>query len=253
MHSQSVSKYAGLNLLNIVPARALFRFYMAVILTGLISAAPVSAGPVNIPGIGGAAYDFKISSKKEARKDTVIMQKHDYSCGSAAVATLLTYHYDTPTPEAKVYEEMFKTGDQEKIKTEGFSLLDMKRYLDAHGFNGGGFRMNLDQFAKIGVPGITMIDTKGYKHFVVVKGVEGDRILLGDPAAGTTVVSREKFESMWNGAVLAARNEIELARANFNDDDDWRSWPGSPLADAVNRSSLGSFTLSLPGRNESGR
>lgn len=253
MHSQTASKHAGISLINIVPGRALFRFCMAVILSGLLSAAPLTAGPVNIPGIGGAAYDLKVHSKKEARRDTVIMQKHDYSCGSAAVATLLTYHYDTPTPEAKVYEEMYRTGDEHKIKTEGFSLLDMKRYLDNHGFNGGGFRMNLDQFAKIGVPGIAMINTKGYKHFVVVKGVEGDRVLLGDPATGTTVVTREKFESIWNGAILAARNQVDLARSNFNDDEDWRSWPGSPLADAVDRSSLGSFTINLPGQNESGR
>ena len=67
------------------------------------------------------------------------------------------------------------------------------------------------------------------------------------------MLTREKFEGMWNGAVLAARNQIELARSNFNDDDDWRSWPGSPLADAVDRSSLGSFTLTLPSSNESGR
>ncbi len=214
------------------------------------------AGSISIPGLtGSATFQVDVPSKKELRQQTVIRQQHDFSCGSAAVATLLTYHYDMPTPEKRVFEAMFKAGNKAKIQTQGFSMLDMKRYLDSRNFNAGGFRMTLDQFIKIGVPGITLINTKGYKHFVVVKGIEGDRVLLGDPAAGTVVVSRETFKGLWNGAVLAARNHIKVARSHFNDKNDWHAWPGSPVSNGVTPASTDSIALplSMPGTIEIAR
>src|SRR3546814_18136425 len=68
-----------------------------------------------------------------------------FSCGSASVATLLTYHYETPLAEAVVFEEMFVRGDQAKIQAEGFSMLDIKQFLDRRGLESDGFRMSLDK------------------------------------------------------------------------------------------------------------
>ena len=169
------------------------------------------------------------------------------------MATLLTYHYQRETSEAEVFETMIRAGDAEKIQRHGFSMLDMKRYLDGRGLNADGFRISLDDFIRIGVPAITMVNTGGYKHFVVVKGIDSDNILVGDPAAGTLVVPREHFENLWNGTVLGARAEIEVARQHFNHDQDWAVRPDSPLARGVNRSSVGASLLTLPAYNELGR
>ncbi|MCA1772127.1 MAG: peptidase C39, partial [Halomonas sp.] len=61
------------------------------------------------------------------------------------------------------------------------------------------------------------------------------------------------FESLWDGTVLGVREEIELARKNFNNEQDWAVRPDSPLSVGVNRSSLGANLLTLPARNEMGR
>ena len=213
----------------------------------------LQAGETRMWGAGGA-FSVKLTSLKELRWKTVIRQQYDFSCGSAAVATLLSYHYDTAVSEAEVFEEMFLTGDRAKIQSDGFSMLDMKRFLDNRGLQSDGFRMTLDKLARIGVPGIVLINTRGYRHFVVVKGIERDRVVVADPALGTTVWSRENFESVWGGGiVLAARNEIETARLNFNDAEDWRVRPKSPISEGVDRAGISSFTLHLPGRNEFGR
>lgn len=209
------------------------------------------AGPVTLPGLGGVSVAVK--SLKETRWDTVIRQQYDFSCGSAAVATLLTYHYDQPVGEEEVFKAMFKLGNQDKIRSEGFSMLDMKQFLDARGLRADGFRMTLEQFTRIGVPGITLVNTQGYKHFVVVKGIEDDKVLIGDPAVGTTIVTRQDFAALWNGAVLAAREQVETAREHFNNPRDWQIRPKAPLGEAVNRSNLGTFTVTLPGRNEFGQ
>ena len=50
------------------------------------------------PGVGSRML-LQIWSMRELKVRSVILQKYDYSCGSAAVATLLTYHYDHPLTE----------------------------------------------------------------------------------------------------------------------------------------------------------
>ncbi|WP_148252378.1 C39 family peptidase [Aidingimonas lacisalsi] len=210
------------------------------------------AGSVNIAGSFGS---FQVPSKSlvELRWDRVVPQQYDYSCGSAAVATLLTYHYDRETSEAEVFDLMFASGDKEKIQQHGFSMLDMKRYLDAQNLDSDGFRIELDDFIRIGVPAITLINTGGYKHFVVIKGMDEDRVLVGDPAVGTVVVPKEHFRKLWDGTVLGARREMELAQLHFNHEDDWRIRPDSPLKQGMRRSGVGSALLGLPGDNEMGK
>lgn len=210
------------------------------------------AGQVTIASRFGN-FQVEAKSLQETGWDRVIRQEYDFSCGSAAVATLLTYHYQRDTTEAEVFEIMIRDGDAEQIQRHGFSMLDMKRYLDSRGLNADGFRISLDDFIRIGVPAITMVNTGGYKHFVVVKGIDADNILVGDPAAGTLVVPRSQFEQLWNGTVLGARAEIEVARQHFNHDQDWAVRPDSPLARGVNRSSVGASLLTLPAYNELGR
>ncbi|NWN83482.1 MAG: C39 family peptidase [Halomonas sp.] len=218
----------------------------------IASSMDVIAGQVTIANRFGN-FQVEAESLQEKGWDRVIKQEYDFSCGSAAVATLLTYHYQRNTSEAEVFETMIRAGDAEKIQRHGFSMLDMKRYLDGSGLNADGFRISLDDFIRIGIPAITMVNTGGYKHFVVVKGIDADNILVGDPAAGTLVVPREKFEQLWSGMVLGARAEIEVARQHFNHDQDWAVRPESPLSRGVNRSSLGASLLTLPAYNELGR
>lgn len=211
-----------------------------------------AAGQVHILGAGGS-ITYPVKSLKEARWDSVIRQHYDFSCGSAAVATLLTYHYEMPHEEAVVFKTMFEDGDQDKIRKKGFSMLDMKRFLDSKGLHADGFRMDLNQLVKIGVPAIALVNTQNYKHFVVVRGLRGDSILLADPAQGSIAIPRQQFEEIWDGTVLAARGKLQVARQNFNTLRDWEAWPTAPISQGVDRSGLGMFVLSLPGLNELGR
>lgn len=219
--------------------------------TAVISAS--LAGPAVIQGAGGS-FSIPVTSLKEKRWTNVVRQQYDFSCGSAAVATLLTYHYETPVDEARAFEEMFVRGNQAKIQAEGFSMLDIKQFLDRRGLQSDGFRMTLDKLAEIGVPAIALINTGGYRHFVVIKGVKPQHILVADPAFGTTIWPRERFEAAWGGGIiLAAREGIEVAQANFGDIPDWQIRPKAPIGQGVDRSGLAIFTLTLPGRHEFGR
>ncbi|UYG07763.1 C39 family peptidase [Halomonas sp. M4R1S46] len=210
------------------------------------------AGQVNISSLFGS-FHVEAKSLSEISWERVVRQEYDFSCGSAAVATLLTYHYDRPTTEGEVFEAMIREGDRDQIQVYGFSMLDMKRYLDAQGLDSDGFEISLDDFMRIGVPAITLINTGGYKHFVVVKGVDDRNVLVGDPAAGTVVVPKEMFETLWTGTVLGARADLDVAQNHFNSERDWRVRPASPIEEGVQRYNVGANLLSLPGSIELGR
>jgi hypothetical protein len=213
---------------------------------GVMASGAGAAEMGHLPGIGGS-YQMGVTSIKEARFKRVIKQQYDFSCGSAALATLLSYHYETPVAEQDVFVSMYDAGDEEKIRSEGFSLLDMKTYLERSDFKANGYRISLDKLMEVGVPAVVLINTRGYRHFVVVKGLRDNEILVGDPALGAKIYSREEFEPMWNGIVFVITDRLDVAKRTFNDKREWLVRHKAPFGSALSRNGLASFTMLLRG------
>lgn len=227
------------------PMKLLIAF--TALLQFVYAIAPVQAGTILVPGVTGGAFTVKVTSIKEARFRTTVHQQYDFSCGSAALATLLTYNYEEPVTEQEVFKAMFDKGDKEKIRREGFSLLDMKYYLEANGYKAAGYKVTLDRLSQIGVPAIVLINIRGYKHFVVVKGVSAKTVLVADPAVGAKTVPRAEFESTWNGLIFIILNKKNVAKNHFNRDQEWHVKEKAPLGLALNPSELANVSLMLPG------
>lgn len=215
-----------------------------------LSIPPLFAGSMLLPGLG-STYNVEVDSYKELKFQNVIKQQYDFSCGSAAVATLLTYHYNYEVTEHKVFNEMFKRADREKVKREGFSMLDMKNYLESIDFLADGYRLPLEKLDQVvRVPAITIINTNGYNHFVVIKGVREGRVLVADPAVGTRVFEQEEFEQIWNGLVFLIRSHAEQGRLAYDTDNSWEAYSKANYASLLNNKNLAQFTLSLPRASE---
>lgn len=195
-------------------------------------------------------YSVPVKSYKELQFGDVHRQQYDFSCGSAALASLLTYHYQTPSAEQEIFEVMFSNGDQALIEQQGFSLLDMKQYLDAQGLRADGFQISLEKMKQVGVPGVTLVNFDGYLHFVVIKGMNQHSVILGDPSRGTMMMSFEEFEQYYQGVVLLIRNKAEAGRASFITDDHFAVYHSAPLSTGVSRESLGVFSITLPEAGE---
>lgn len=198
---------------------------------------------LDLPGYGGGKFTVPVISLKEARFKATLRQQYDFSCGSAAVATLLTHQYDYPVSEQQVFEEMFAHGNQQKIQKEGFSLLDIKQYLAKHGFVADGFEQPLQKLADTGLPAIVLIAEKGYHHFVVIKGMRDGRILIGDPSSGTRAIPRSSFEAIWVNKLLFVIHNQQQGAVKFNNTADWRVAPRAPLGTVINNDGLGNVSL----------
>jgi len=205
-----------------------------------LTAAPVSAEV--ILSNGPAPARLNVVSYRDIPFRTVVRQRYDFSCGSAALATLLRYHYDRNVGEEQVFRAMYQAGDQETIRRVGFSLLDMKQFLEASGYQADGFRLSLDDLEKMNKPAIVMINTAGYKHFVVFKGDDAGRVLIGDPALGLKIYSRDEFTAMWNGVAFLIREPAD----RFNQAAEWTPWNRSRPGQALPNNSLAELTRELP-------
>ena len=97
---------------------------------------------------------------------------------------------------------MLRRTDPLKVKVRGgFSLLDLKRYADASGLQGTGYmEVGFEQLIDM-APAIVPIVTRGYPHFVVVRGLAGGKVLIADPAFGNRTTDVQSFQTAWQGKI----------------------------------------------------
>ncbi len=151
---------------------------------------------------GGGVTRKPVQSLLEMRRVNVVVQKWDLSCGAAALATLLHYQHHDFVSEREIAKRLISRKEYIEMPQlvtvrQGFSLLDLKRYVDARGYQGIGYGKlalkDLIERAPIMVP----VSIHGYNHFVVFRGIRGNRVLLADPAWGNRTLLKERFEHSW--------------------------------------------------------
>jgi predicted double-glycine peptidase len=167
-------------------------------MTGIVACCVALGFVLSIPSTGGAA----VKSLLEMRHDRVVTQQWDLSCGAAALATLLNFQHGDPVSEREIARTLIER--EEYIENpllvrarNGFSLMDLKTYVDRRGYQGIGYgELTLDDLIDL-APMIVPIQTNGYNHFVVFRGALGNRVLLADPAFGNRTMLTAKFENAW--------------------------------------------------------
>lgn len=165
----------------------------------LLTACAIVFGPCALSQAQDAA---PVESLLEMRHRNAVVQQWDLSCGAAALATILNYQHGYSVTEREIAigmmsREEYLANPNIVNYRRGFSLLDLKRFVDARGFSGIGLGQldldDLDEHAPIIVP----ISVHGYQHFVVFRGSLGNRVLLADPAFGNRTMSKPRFEESW--------------------------------------------------------
>lgn len=165
--------------------------------------APDAVAQTMVTAPNDARFTVKVRSFVDLRFTRVIRQRYDVSCGAAALGTLLKYFYGEDLGEQEIIDGILAFGDKEKIKKDGFSMLELKRYSERRGFVAKGYRIpDPSNLAKLRVPVITLVNTRGYNHFVVLKGVRQGRVFIADPAFGNISRPLAQFVVGWTNVIL---------------------------------------------------
>jgi predicted double-glycine peptidase len=219
------------------------------LVSGTLVLAGLLCGPVIADEPHPADGRRPVRSLLEIRREGVMIQNWDLSCGAAALATLLQYQFGEPVTEKEIARGLMRRDEYvehpELLQIrEGFSLLDLKRYVQGYGAHAAGSnspgqkksarskvhrlpaatsrtashsgRRSTSAPAPVGsiyrgeglgqldlndlverAPIMVPINALGYNHFVVFRGVVGNRVLIADPAWGNRTMTIDKFQRMW--------------------------------------------------------
>ncbi|MCF6202913.1 MAG: C39 family peptidase [Methylococcaceae bacterium] len=156
----------------------------------------------------------------ELRHLHVIKQELDYSCGAAALATLMRNYFGDDTSEKEILALLdiwikdLPEKEKKRKKQDGFSLLDLKAVANLKGYQAAGFRLTLDQLRKLNTPVIVFVKPLGYHHFAVLRGVTEDRVFLADPTRGNLRLNTARFLEEYGGIVFVlGKDGEELIKA----------------------------------------
>lgn len=190
---------------------------------------------------------------KELRDQYVVKQELDYSCGAAALATLMSNYFGEKTSEREILDLLnvrLKKLTKEEVsrkKRSGFSLLDLKYVAQQKGYQAAGFRLTLEQLRQLAAPVIAFVRPLGYHHFAVLRGIAGDRVFLADPSRGNLSMSIARFSDEYGGIVFilgkAGEERVTTYPLALSRPDDYVRPDRHRLIDGVH--DFGAYTINL--------
>lgn len=146
-----------------------------------------------------------IKSWIEFKNDQLTRQDFDYSCGSAALSTLLSHYYDANVSERMILEEVLRAKGIDKQAQElenqegnnGLSFYDLSQYVSSRGFKAVGIALGMEELKKLQIPVIVFVKIRKQEHFTVLKKMDERYAYLADPSFGNIRVSHAKFKEMF--------------------------------------------------------
>lgn len=190
-----------------------FPFLLALMLLSLF----LSSCSTPLPLLSNAGYRMNISnaqvtSWKNLNEQHIIMQKYDYSCGAASLATLMKYYFNEDISEKKLLtyiKTVFNQQEYKRIEKDGLSFLELEKISRSRGYQSANVRLKLSALKQLSGPVIVFLKTKDYRHFAVLRGVREDRVFLADPSRGNIRLSVKEFTKEWKGETFV------LGKAGF--------------------------------------
>ena len=154
-------------------------------------------------------------SWKAMKERNVVMQQYDYSCGAAALATLIRYYWGDAATEEGVLVAILATLTRAEVDdrvANGLSMTDLKNAAVAAGYQAVMGRRTLAQMTELKAPVIVRLVKGDFKHFVVFRGVLKDRVFLADPIRGNLRMSIQTFSQQWrdNVVLVVAKPDTDL-------------------------------------------
>lgn len=190
---------------SVMKCRSFSLLILAILATAALLPGVSCAVELPVTLHGGGVFFKEVESWKARRMQKMIPQAYDFSCGAAAIATVLKYYFGNQVTEKDAILGMIKNGNIQELRQRGFSLLDMKRYIESLHYEAGGFQIkNIEILKRLPMPLITLVKTQRYNHFVVIRHVDDTYIYTADPSWGNRRIPLADFDQAWSPKVIFA-------------------------------------------------
>lgn len=144
------------------------------------------------------------------------IKQHDLrDCGAACLATICM-HYKLKIPLVHIREKM-------KVDKDGASLYSIIQTAEHLNFNADAFHATWEELftavknSEIKLPAIAHIITnRDMQHFIVIKKIKGNKILIFDPAEGEINYNFSEFNHLWTGHIISFKKTERFREENRN-------------------------------------
>lgn len=155
----------------------------------------------------------------EQRRKNVVMQSKDYSCGAAALATLIQYFWGDTLGEERLLRELDEMLTQTEIAdriTNGLTMTDLRRLAVRLKYQATIGKLEFEKLSESRVPVVVGVKVRDYKHFVVYRGSDGEYVYLADPARGNLRTPVGQFLQQWqdNAVLVVAKPNVDVPRTS---------------------------------------
>lgn len=156
---------------------------------------------------GKHIFSKHVRDWQSLKRRNIVMQRRDYSCGAAALATVARYYWGDNLGEEyflRILDKILTVEEAEERVENGLAMTDMRRAAVKAGYTAVVGKVSFDKLAESKVPLIVGITVNEYDHFVVYRGTDGVHVYLADPIRGNLRIRSEEFLKQWQkNAVLA--------------------------------------------------
>jgi predicted double-glycine peptidase len=147
---------------------------------------------------------------KELKQRNIVMQRRDFSCGAAALATLIRYYWGDNVTEQTflvALDTLLTAGETRDRIQNGLTLTDLRRAAVKTGYQATLGELTFQKLTESKVPLVVGITVRDYKHFVVYRGFDGALVYLADPIRGNIRLPAGEFQEQWqaNAVLVVAK------------------------------------------------
>ena len=129
----------------------------------------------------------------------IVRETQSAHLGAASLAMLINSVTGSTFSEQEVNQGLWEHGNNEKVKErKSYSLLDMKKYLAAIGYDSAGYKADIISLKELDRPAIVPIQWEGGKYDPVLEGMDEDYVYLADPCLGYRRFTVSEFEEAWS-------------------------------------------------------
>jgi len=152
----------------------------------------------------------------ELKRQNIVMQRRDYSCGAATLATLARYYWGDAVDEEYFLDGLDDLLTEEEIEDRienGLAMSDLRRVAVKKGYQAVVGKLTFEKLMESRVPVIVGISLGDFDHFVVYRGTDGEWVYLADPIRGNVRLPIGDFLKQWQEqAVLAIKKPKEKVK-----------------------------------------
>ena len=149
----------------------------------------------------------RVRSYTSFKTQNIVMQRRDYSCGAAALATVARYYWGDNVDEEfflTILDHLLTIEEAKERVENGLAMSDLRRAAVKAGYKAIVGKVSFAKLSESKVPLIIGITVDGYDHFVVYRGTDGLYVYLADPIRGNLRVRSQEFVKQWQkNAILA--------------------------------------------------